>query len=127
MDSQTSNGTILVIDDDEVTRRLIREVLEQSGFEILEASNGDEAIRVAEKYLELLDLIICDVVLPQTIGTLVAKRLTALRPDLKVLFVSGLTDVSTYGLTHANYLKKPFNSLELVQKVHQLLSDGTKG
>ena len=51
----------------------------------------------------------------------VAKRLTALRPDLKIIFISGLTDVSTYGVTTANYLKKPFESHELLEKVRELL------
>ena len=122
MDSPKSSGTILVVEDDEVTRFFIRQVLEESGFVVLEAMNGGEAIRLAEKHLVIIDLIICDVVLPDTIGTLVVKRLTVLKPKLKVIFVSGSSDVSTFGLT-ANYLGKPFSAPELVQKVQEVLGD----
>jgi two-component system cell cycle sensor histidine kinase/response regulator CckA len=123
MDLQKSSCTILVIEDDGATRYFIRRVLEESGFVVLEAGTGDEAIRVAEKHLESIDLIVCDVVLPQTIGTLVIKRLIALKPEMKIIFISGLTDVSTYGLTNTNYLKKPFTGPELVQTVNEVLGE----
>ena len=123
-----SNGTILVVEDDGTTRFFVRQVLEQSGFTVLEACNGDEAIRIAERHLESLDLIVCDVVLPQILGTLVTKRLTALKPELKVIFISALPDVSSYGLNamNANYLQKPFSQEALSQKVQEILGDQGK-
>jgi len=123
MDLQKSDGTILVVEDDLSNRLYIRTVLEEIGFVVLEATNGGEAIRLAEKHLESIALIICDVILPDTIGTLVVKRLTALKLELKVLFISGLTDVSTHGVnaTKTNHLQKPFSPEELVQKVQDIL------
>jgi two-component system cell cycle sensor histidine kinase/response regulator CckA len=123
MSSSQSGRTILVVEDDAPTRVIIHRVLQEHGFIVMEANDGDQAIRVAERDLESIDLIVCDLILPNTVGTLVAKRLTALKPELKILFISGMADVSMYGVAANNYLRKPFNAPELLQKIHELLDE----
>ncbi len=121
--------TVLVAEDEEGVRELLRKVLGDHGHPVLEARHGRDALMVAERYERPIDLLIADVVMPEIGGGELVERLTSQRPDLKVLYISGYTndEVVRRGVrrTEAHFLQKPFTSQELMRKVRQVL-DGER-
>jgi len=117
--------TVLLAEDEDAVRALTRQILELCGYAILEARNGTEALQVAEAYRGKIDLLITDVVMPQTSGRELAERLSEMYPGLKVLFVSGYTDdaVVRHGILAAEveFLQKPFSPAVLARKVREIL------
>jgi signal transduction histidine kinase len=119
--------TILLAEDDEVLRTLTARILTSQGYKVLEASDGVEALRVAEKHGGALDLLTTDMVMPSMGGHDLANELSARRPGLKVLFVSGYTDdaVGRGELQPGDaFLQKPVDPKILARKVRQML-DGS--
>jgi PAS domain S-box-containing protein len=117
--------TVLVVEDDAVVRGLTRHILQLAGYEILEASSGDEAIQVATGHTGRIHLLVTDVVMPGLGGRAAAKHLAERHPGLRVLFVSGYTDdaVVRHGVLHdkVNFLQKPFTPAALAWKVREVL------
>lgn len=117
--------TVLLVEDEEIVRSLAREVLEMTGYTVLEAGNGREALAVAEQHPEPIHLLLTDVVMPQINGREVAERLAAAHPQMKVLYVSGYTDqtIARHGVLEAGlfFLQKPFSPSTLAQKVREVL------
>jgi signal transduction histidine kinase len=119
--------TILLAEDDEVLRTLTARILISQGYRVLEASDGVEALRVADRHHGTLDLLTTDMVMPSMGGHDLANELSARRPGLKVLFVSGYTDdaVDRSGLQPGDaFLQKPVDPKMLALKVRQIL-DGS--
>jgi len=121
--------TILLVEDDEMVRTLVRETLERNGYKILDAAGPIEARRIADQYRQPIQLLITDVVMPKVSGRDLAEQLTRKRPDLKVLFMSGYTDnaVLNSGILRKEvaFLQKPFTPASLSDKVREVLeSDG---
>ena len=117
--------TILLVEDEEGVRDLTREILETSGYRVLEARHGAEALRVGEQHPGPVHLLVSDVVMPQMDGRELADRLRALRPDLRVLFMSGYT-ADALGHHSAldpgtNLLPKPFSPDALARRVREVL------
>src|SRR5690606_20983728 len=100
-------------------------VLETGGYTVLEASRASEALALAHAHAGPIHLLLTDVVMPEISGRLLAEQLTALRPDLKVLYMSGYTDdaVVRHGLLTAEveFLSKPFSPTVLTAKVRRVL------
>ena len=121
--------TVLVAEDEEGVRELLRKVLGDHGHPVLEARHGRDALMVAERYERPIDLLIADVVMPEIGGGELVERLTSQRPDLKVLYISGYTndEIVRRGVrrTEAHFLQKPFTSQELMRKVRRVL-DGER-
>ena len=117
--------TILLVEDDETVRTLVRTVLRKNGYTVLEAGDGGEALVVAERHTGPIHLLLTDVVVPQLGGRRLADRLVALRPELRVLFTSGYTDdeVVRRGVFEAetSLLQKPFSPETLARKVREVL------
>jgi len=119
--------TVLLVEDQEAVRSLAGAALKQYGYRVIEASDGDEAIAVAEQYLGEIHLLLTDVVMPGMDGKDLSKRLKKVRPNLKVLFTSGYTaDVIAHrGVVERGvpFLHKPFSPEELAVKIRDVLAD----
>jgi CheY-like chemotaxis protein len=117
--------TILLVEDEVQVRRLAGAVLRQRGYEVLEAPGGPEAIQLAGEYHGRIDALVTDVVMPQMRGTEVARALTAMRPALKVLYMSGYTDDDRFrqeaGSEAFAFLAKPFTPTALARRVREVL------
>jgi two-component system, cell cycle sensor histidine kinase and response regulator CckA len=115
---------ILVVEDEEDVRRVVREMLEQQGYSVVTASSGSEALALCSASTDI-DLLITDVVMPGMSGRELADQLSACIPDLNVLFVSGYTDTAIvhHGVLNAgvHFLQKPFTPNQLARKVRELL------
>jgi len=123
----TGTETILLVEDEETVRLLVGTVLQQAGYTVLDASNGTVAFLLAGEHPGRVHLLITDVVMPEMGGRQLVERLTALRPDLKVLYLSGYTDdaVVRHGVLQAEvaFLQKPFTMAALTSKVRQVLDE----
>jgi PAS domain S-box-containing protein len=117
--------TILLVEDQADVRTLARHMLQMRGYQVLEAPNGTDAIRLVENHQGPIDLMVSDVVMPGMGGRQLAEKIVALRPEIKVLFVSGYTDdaVMRHGIhsSETNFLQKPFTGESLAQKVRKVL------
>jgi CheY-like chemotaxis protein len=115
------------VEDEENVRSLVRQMLASNGYTVLTAGDGVDAITLCERLEGELDLLITDVVMPGMSGPAVAERLVAMRPGLKVLFVSGYTDdaVLRHGVREGStpFLQKPFTLDRLLEKVREALKD----
>jgi two-component system, cell cycle sensor histidine kinase and response regulator CckA len=119
------NETILVVEDQESIRELICEFLKSRGYTTLEATDGSEALQLAERYEAPIDLLVTDVVMPKMGGRELADRLSAARPLIKVLHMSGYAEHSAAepGALEqsAVWLQKPFSLESLLHKVREVL------
>ncbi|HEX7722492.1 MAG TPA: PAS domain S-box protein [Pyrinomonadaceae bacterium] len=117
--------TVLLVEDEEVVRGLATHILEDAGYKVLAARDGAEAIQLCTQPAEQIDLLLTDVVMPETSGKEVADRVTALMPRTKVLFMSGYTDqaIVHHGVLDSNveFIQKPFTPLGLSKKVREVL------
>jgi PAS domain S-box-containing protein len=125
VENLSGSETVLIVEDDDSLRKLTRTILKQKGYKILEAENGEDALRVSKEHEGPIDLLITDVVMPKMSGKETAERLQPLHPQMKVIYMSGYTDdaivhrgVLARGL---NFLDKPFSSEGLVRKVREVL------
>jgi len=118
--------TILVVEDEPVLRDMANLILTECGYEVLEASNGAEALRMWEQHKGRVHLLLTDMVMPEGIsGMELAQRLVAVRPQLKVLFASGYSmdelDTSFLREGHAVFLQKPYTHVTLSKAVRECL------
>jgi CheY-like chemotaxis protein len=117
--------TILLVDDEEALRRLGKMALESSGYTVLEARNGEEALQICQQHPTNIHLLLTDVVMPKMSGRQLADLTRALRPKLKVLYLSGYTDdaIIRHGVLESGmpFLQKPFTPSVLNRKVREVL------
>ncbi len=122
-----SGDTILVVDDEDVVRTLASEILQMKGYSVLEAVNGSEALRLAEREAGPIHLLLTDVVMPQMQGPELANRLRLARPDTRVMYMSGYAFdvVPTWTLASVDgFLPKPFTPETLARMVREILGRG---
>jgi CheY-like chemotaxis protein len=117
--------TVLLVEDDRAVRALVQNVLGKRGYKILEASGGDEAMRVALAHDGPIHLLLSDVMMPEMHGPDVANRLKPFRPQMKVMFMSGYVRPGGLDPT-AEFMAKPFQPDTLVRRVREVL-DKTAG
>ena len=119
--------TILLVEDEKEVRELAREALRRGGYSVLEASDGEHAVRVAESFAGPIHLLVTDVVMPNLGGAELAARLLEMRPTLKVVYMSGyseFTSAATGGLgPMTSFLQKPFSLEMLGRKVREVLDE----
>ena len=123
--------TVLVVEDEEAVRRLVFRSLEAHGYKTLPVASAHDALLLCEKRDVEIHLLLTDVVMPQLSGKELAQRAAALRPGMKVLFMSGYTDdaIVHHGVLDAGtpFLQKPFTPRSLAQKVREVLDAGESG
>lgn len=128
--ARNGTETLLLVEDEDDVRDLTREMLEGLGYTVLEARRPQEAMRISEQHRGLIHLMLTDVVMPELSGHRLAERITAGRPNMKVLYMSGYTDdaIVRHGVLECGtrFLQKPFSSDTLADKVREVL-DETKG
>jgi signal transduction histidine kinase len=117
--------TILVVEDQDGIRELARDFLESCGYTVLVSKDGAEALGIAERHKDPIDLLVTDVVMPKVNGRELAQRLTAMRPSVRVLYMSGYTEraASHHDLLEQDTicLEKPFSLRTLAVKVREAL------
>jgi CheY-like chemotaxis protein len=117
--------TVLLVEDEESVRQLVKETLERKGYRVLEAENGEAGLTVAAQHQQQIDLVITDVVMPHLGGQELAQRLRASRPEIKVLYLSGYTEDAVVGEGTVEsgkaFLQKPFTLQSLARKVREVL------
>jgi CheY-like chemotaxis protein len=129
-DGRPDKKTVLLVEDEEPVRRVLRLMLERSGLRVLESASPIEACRVFEEDVSRVDILVTDVIMPEMNGPTMAKRFLSLRPDLPVLFISGHSNVSSDLLRPENpriaFLPKPVGATQLAVRVRELLALGSR-
>lgn len=119
--------TILLAEDEQIVRDLIREILEGCGYQVLVAANGPEALLKSQSHPGRIPLLITDVAMPGMSGPALAERLVQSRPEVRVLYMSGYTDdfIARDGLTNVDvlFIQKPFAAGDLTQMVRMILGE----
>jgi PAS domain S-box-containing protein len=122
--------TILLVEDEEAVRSMVSKVLQNKGYTVLEARHGNEAIGMSERYEGSINLMVTDVIMPQMSGRELAQRLAPLRPEMRVLYMSGYPDntIIQHGVLEpgAAFLQKPFTIHSLELKVREVLDDARR-
>jgi len=124
--------TILIVEDEEILREMAREILQNYGYNILEASSGKEAFDVWNRHTDEINLLLTDMVMPEGIsGIQLAERLLTDRPDLKIIFTSGYSsnEVSAelMARSQARFLQKPYSHNDLAKIVRDCLDKDAAG
>jgi two-component system cell cycle sensor histidine kinase/response regulator CckA len=112
---------VLLVEDEDAVRSLARAVLRRHGYTVLEARHGVDALRLAERHRDDIHLLITDMVMPHMNGRDLAERLSSVRPNMKVLFMSGYTDRAAMPEFAGGFLQKPFTPETLARKVRLIL------
>ena len=117
--------TVLLVEDEDSVRELVRLTLTSRGYKVLEAENGETGLRIADETKGTIDILVTDVVMPGIGGRELAKKVVARRPSTKVLYLSGYTEdaVVTQGALSPGtaFLQKPFTLQNLAKKVREVL------
>jgi CheY-like chemotaxis protein len=118
-------GTILLVEDDDAVRHVAARILRDNGYTVLETRRPSEAISVCAESETPIDLLLTDIVMPETSGPKLAERLTALYPNLRVLYMSGYSGVAPVSdgavAGDAGYIEKPFAASALAEKVRETM------
>jgi PAS domain S-box-containing protein len=125
--SHSGTETILVVEDEPMVRSLTRQILEECGYQVIEAGSGKEALEICEQSDCQIDLLMTDLVMPGMSGRELAEKLKTILPQLKVLFTSGYTDdaIIKHGIseTKQNFIQKPFIFEGLSKKVRDVIDN----
>jgi CheY-like chemotaxis protein len=121
--------TILLVEDEDAVRAIASVVLRRHGYQVLEAPTPRIASELFERYGSTISLLLTDVVMPEMSGPALAQRLITARPELRVLFISGYTDVASLdtGNPNVSFLSKPFQASVLASKVREVLTKSRLG
>jgi CheY-like chemotaxis protein len=127
--SDEQSPKVLVVDDEPEIRKLVTAMLARNGYRVLSADSGENALRLFKSNPDT-DLLLTDVVSPGMSGPMIADQISALKPDIKVLFMSGYDGtqvVQRYVIEKGySFLTKPFSMEQLESKVRAVLSAGTR-
>jgi CheY-like chemotaxis protein len=117
----TGTETVLLVEDDHAVRTSIAHLLTEAGYRVLQARDGDQALRVAHAHTSPIDLLISDIVMPGLSGTEVAVQVHKCHPESHVLFISGYPVQPRSVMAGAKLLYKPFSRAQLAEKVREVL------
>jgi PAS domain S-box-containing protein len=118
--------TVLLVEDENWVRQIVKEILTMNGYRVLQASHGNEALDISRQHQGVIDLMVTDVVMPMMGGPELARRLAVTRPEMRVLYMSGYTDdaIFRHGMLQEGtaFLQKPFTSEAFARKLRELVS-----
>jgi CheY-like chemotaxis protein len=123
----TGTETVLVVEDESVTRSVVVQILKRQGYTVLEARQGSEALALFKSHPAPIDLLLTDMVIPGgQNGRQVAEQAIIIRPETRVLLMSGYTtdELVQHGVMGASFLRKPFTLQQLTLKVRDILDVG---
>jgi len=124
-DNEPGSETILIVEDEDIVRELAVKILERKGYHVISTQHVDDAISIVNNYKSSIHLLLTDVVMPKMNGAVLANKLTSVKPEMKVLFISGYTDeaIIHHGVLdgEVNFLQKPFTPNGLIKKIRQIL------
>jgi two-component system, cell cycle sensor histidine kinase and response regulator CckA len=127
---RAGHGTVLLVEDETSVKKMAVLILQRLGYEVLEASDGEEAEKIAGGFNGRIDIMMTDVVMPGMNGRELAERLLAIRPEMKILFTSGYTEnvIVHHGIIDekVNFIAKPYSVHELARKFMQVLGNDRK-
>ncbi|MEP6788969.1 MAG: PAS domain S-box protein, partial [Acidobacteriota bacterium] len=117
--------TILLVEDEDIVRKFVRDILKENGYTVLEAASGSEALATCERNDGIIHLLFTDVIMPKMGGSELKDKIVKIRPDIKVLFMSGYTDdsIAHRGMLDAKtqFIEKPFAPDALELKIREVL------
>lgn len=120
--------TVLLVEDEDEVRRLVTELIEQRGYTVLAAANAHEAIDICNSYHGPIELLLTDIIMPGMNGTELAEKVAWIRPDMKVLLMSGYTeDEIPGGLPRTAFLRKPFTPAVLTRTIREVIETQARG
>jgi CheY-like chemotaxis protein len=118
--------TVLLVEDEDIVRQIANEILTMNGYQVLQASHGDEALDVSRQHQGVIDLMVTDVVMPVMGGPELARRLAMTRPKMRVLYMSGYTDdaIVRHGVLQEQtaFLQKPFTAEAFARKLREVIT-----
>jgi two-component system cell cycle sensor histidine kinase/response regulator CckA len=121
----SGHETILLVEDESVVRQVTKDMLEEFGYTVIEAIDGDEGVRVFRENQQRIQLVLCDLIMPHKNGKEVYEEIRKMRPDIKVIFMSGYTaDIIEQQGIHEmgiNFISKPTATSELLEKIREVL------
>jgi CheY-like chemotaxis protein len=123
--TERKKPTLLLVDDEELVRQSVEAALCMRGYKVLPAANAEEAMRISENYSGEIELMVTDLSMPVTNGVELAQKMHAVRPGMKVLFVSGSVDdprMMELSQERESFFKKPFTPAALDHKIEELLN-----
>lgn len=124
-DPASHSETVLLVEDEEQLRRLAAMILEKCGYRVLSASGAEEALRVCAQHVGRIHLLLTDVIMPGINGRQLAEQAGAMRPDMRILYMSGYTDdvILHHGVLDpgVSFIQKPLTSRTLETKVREVL------
>lgn len=122
---QKIEGTVLLVEDDSIVRKLISTLIKSHGLKIIEAENGLHGLELFKKYKEKINLVLTDVVMPEMNGRQLYEEIIKIKPDAKVIFMSGYTDsvLDKHGILEKGLrlLQKPFSNEQLILEIQSVL------
>jgi CheY-like chemotaxis protein len=116
-------GCVLVVDDEDSVRNTTARILKSLGYDVVLASSGDEAVSIAESHPLPIDVLLCDVAMPDRSGPDVAREVTRVRPNIRTLFVSGYPEGVENSIANAAFLQKPYTRAALGAKLLALAAE----
>jgi CheY-like chemotaxis protein len=126
IERSTRRATVLVAEDEPLVRRVVVTALRAAGYKVLEAIRPDDALELAKSYDGVIDLLLTDVVMPGMSGRQLSEKMVGLRPELRVLFVSGYTEdaIVHRGVldSRVHFLPKPFSGPDLLEAVARVIA-----
>ena len=129
--ARTGKGTVLLVEDEDAVRALAREFLTIFGYEVVETSSGEEALRVFEQVKETIDVVVTDLIMPGMGGVALAKKLVRTKPGLRVLLVSGYARDTLEDLEFKSegfaFLQKPYTMEDFARRIADLLRGASLG
>ncbi len=126
----SGSETVLIVEDDDGFRKFAQEVLLLHGYRVLDAENGEEALKIGKEYEGPIHLLLTDVEMPKMGGREAAERLQPLYPEMKVIYMSGYTHnaIVHHGILEPglNFIEKPFTPESLERKLREALDAGQR-